>query len=40
MNEDATSGKFTKGHTDEAMESVWKTTIRVLDKSGIELDEQ
>jgi len=40
MNEDATSGKLTKGHTDEAMESVWKTTIRVLDKSGIELDEQ
>ena len=40
MNEDATSGKLTKGHTDEAMESVWKTTIRVLDNSGIELDEQ
>ncbi|KAL7525615.1 hypothetical protein ACHAXR_001079 [Thalassiosira sp. AJA248-18] len=39
MKEDATSGKLTKGHTAEAMESVWDTTKDVLGRAGIELQE-
>ena len=38
MNEDGTSGKLTKGHTAEALESVWNTTKDVLGRVGIELD--
>ena len=38
MNEDASSGKLTKLHTEEAIESVWDTTSSVLDKAGIALD--
>lgn len=38
MNEDASSGKFTKLHNDEAMDSVWATTDTVLKKAGIALD--
>jgi NAD(P)-dependent dehydrogenase (short-subunit alcohol dehydrogenase family) len=37
MNEDATSGKFTKSHTADAMSSVWGTTKDVLSKAGISL---
>ena len=35
MNEDATGGKLSKGHTEEAMESVWGTTKEVLSRAGI-----
>lgn len=38
MNEDASSGKFTKLHTGEAVESVWDSTNQVLKKAGIALD--
>ena len=38
MNEDASSGKLTKLHTEEAIESVWDTTSTVLGKAGIALD--
>ncbi|KAL7486107.1 hypothetical protein ACHAW6_011704 [Cyclotella cf. meneghiniana] len=38
MNEDGTSGKLTKGHTVEAMNSVWGTTKDVLSKAGISLE--
>ena len=38
MNEDATSGKLSKGHTEEAMSSVWNRTRDVLGRAGIELD--
>ena len=31
---DATGGKLTKGHTAEAMTSVWSTTKDVLSKAG------
>jgi NAD(P)-dependent dehydrogenase (short-subunit alcohol dehydrogenase family) len=39
MKEDATSGKFTKLHNEEAMESVWNTTKTVLGRAGIVLDD-
>jgi NAD(P)-dependent dehydrogenase (short-subunit alcohol dehydrogenase family) len=39
MNEDATSGKLTKLHTEEAIESVWDTAGKVLGKAGIALDD-
>lgn len=35
MNEDGSAGKLSKGHTVEAMESVWKTTKDVLGRAGI-----
>lgn len=38
MNEDASSGKLTKLHTEEAIDSVWDTTRTVLGKAGIVLD--
>jgi NAD(P)-dependent dehydrogenase (short-subunit alcohol dehydrogenase family) len=38
MNEDATSGKLSKGHNEEAMSSVWNSTRDVLGRSGIGLD--
>lgn len=38
MNEDASSGKLTKLHTEEAIDSVWETTSTVLGKAGIVLD--
>ncbi|KAL3792476.1 hypothetical protein HJC23_000948 [Cyclotella cryptica] len=38
MNEDGTSGKFSKGHSVEAMSSVWGTTKDVLSKAGICLE--
>lgn len=38
MNEDASSGKLTKLHTEEAIESIWDTTSSVLGKAGIALD--
>ncbi|KAL3764858.1 hypothetical protein ACHAW5_008474 [Stephanodiscus triporus] len=39
MNEDGTSGKFTKGHTIEAMDRVWGTTRDVLGRAGIRLED-
>jgi NAD(P)-dependent dehydrogenase (short-subunit alcohol dehydrogenase family) len=39
MNENGTSGKLTKGHTEEALESVWSTTKDVLGRVGIELND-
>ena len=39
MNEDGTSGKLTKGHTVEALESVWSATKDVLGRAGITLDD-
>mmetsp|Transcript_8077 Transcript_8077/g.14148 ORF Transcript_8077/g.14148 Transcript_8077/m.14148 type:complete len:332 (-) Transcript_8077:225-1220(-) len=38
LNEDATSGKLTKGHTVEAMDSVWDTTKDVLGRAGVDLN--
>ena len=38
MNEDATSGKLSKGHTEEAMASVWNTTKDVLGRAGITVE--
>lgn len=38
MKEDASAGKLTKGHTNEAIESCWKTTKDVLHRAGIELE--
>mmetsp|Transcript_19093 Transcript_19093/g.27188 ORF Transcript_19093/g.27188 Transcript_19093/m.27188 type:complete len:312 (-) Transcript_19093:1935-2870(-) len=38
MNEDASSGKLTRLHTEDAIESVWDTTSTVLGKAGIVLD--
>ena len=38
MNDDATSGKLTKIHSEEAIESVWNTTNKVLEKAGIALE--
>ena len=38
MNEDGTSGTLSKGHTEEAMESVWGTTKDVLGRAGIDLN--
>ena len=40
MKDDASTGKLTKGHNDDAIESCWKTTKDVLHRSGIELEEQ
>ena len=37
MKEDASSGKFTKLHNEEAMESVWNTTKTVLGRAGIDV---
>ena len=39
MKEDASSGKFTKLHNEEAMKSVWNTTKTVLGRAGIVLDD-
>ena len=39
MNENGTSGKLTKGHNEEALESVWSTTKDVLGRVGIELND-
>eukprot|EP00566_Odontella_aurita_P018650 CAMPEP_0113527464 /NCGR_PEP_ID=MMETSP0015_2-20120614/1309_1 /TAXON_ID=2838 /ORGANISM="Odontella" /LENGTH=323 /DNA_ID=CAMNT_0000425899 /DNA_START=13 /DNA_END=984 /DNA_ORIENTATION=- /assembly_acc=CAM_ASM_000160 len=39
MNEDATPGKLTKGHTSDAVQSVWDTTADVLKKSSIDINE-
>lgn len=38
MNEDATGGKLSKGHTVEAVESVWSVTKDVLGRAGIVVD--
>ena len=38
MNEDASSGKLTKLHTEEAIDSVWDTTSKVLGTADIALD--
>jgi len=37
MKEDGSSGKLTKGHTKEAMDSVWESTKDVLGRAGIHL---
>lgn len=39
LNQDATEGKLTKGHTQEAIDAVWKTTATVLSKVGINVNE-
>ena len=39
MDQDATNGKLSKGHTAEALESVWNTTKDVLGRAGIDLEE-
>lgn len=39
MKEDATAGKLTKGHTSEAMKSVWGITGDVLKKAGIDIND-
>ena len=38
MNQDATEGKLTKAHTNEAMEKVWNVTAEVLQKVGIDIN--
>lgn len=38
LNEDATEGTLTKGHTKEAMETVWKFTTDILGKVGIDIN--
>jgi NAD(P)-dependent dehydrogenase (short-subunit alcohol dehydrogenase family) len=38
MNEDGTAGNLSKGHTNEAVESVWGATKDVLSRAGISID--
>jgi len=35
MNQDASTGSLTKEHTKDALDSVWKTTVNVLKRAGI-----
>ena len=39
MKQDGTSGKLTKDHTVEAMDSVWGTTKDVLGRAGVDLED-
>lgn len=38
MNEDSTSGNLTMEHTQNVVQSVWKTTVDVLKRAGIHLE--
>ena len=39
MNQDASAGSLTKGHTSDALNSVWNTTVDVLKRAGIFVEE-
>lgn len=38
MNDDATAGKLTKEHAADALDTVWKTSVDVLKRAGIDID--
>lgn len=38
MNQDASTGSLTKEHTSDALDAVWKTTVSVLKRAGINVE--